>query len=214
MRLSNTLVLATNNLHKISEMKSLFEMHGLSHLEFTPLSRIIRNAEKLGDVETGSTYFENASAKARLANQGCHYPCLADDSGLEVDAIPGELGVYSARYAIPKAGESKDQANINKLLEALRGRPLDARNARFVCTLVLVLEGLLLHATGILEGRIAEAPAGNNGFGYDPVFIPNGYQKTLAELGDQTKNQISHRSLAVKDLIGQIKHHGIFLAKP
>lgn len=214
MRLSNTLVLATNNLHKIEEFKSLFQLYGKADLNLVSASHILRNSEKLAEVEDGTTYFENASAKARIANQGCHYPCLADDSGLEVDALPGELGVRSARYAIAKAGQSQDQANVTKLLESLRGRPFEARKARFVCTLALSLEGAMLYANGSLSGHIAEAPAGQGGFGYDPVFIPDGFQKTLAELGETKKNEISHRSLAVKDLFEQISLRGLFFAKP
>ncbi|MGZ3699073.1 MAG: RdgB/HAM1 family non-canonical purine NTP pyrophosphatase, partial [Bdellovibrionota bacterium] len=171
------------------------------------------NPEGLAHSERHSTYLENASAKARLANQGTHFPTIADDSGLEVDALGGKPGVRSHRYATPKAGISQDQANVQLLLSELKGST--SREAKFVCTLVLVIEGILIHATGTLEGTISDAPRGTNGFGYDPVFMPKGsHNKTLAELTDVEKNSISHRAKALHELMAQVKSHGILFAKP
>lgn len=210
MRLANKIVLATLNRGKFEEMKALLTAY--PEVELLPAEQIIRNPEKLQFVERYNTYFENAMAKARLTNQGCHYPCLADDSGLEVEGLNGKPGVRSHRYATPKPNLSQDQANIELLLSELGGGK--SRNAKFVCTLVLLIEGIMIQATGTLEGAIADKPRGNNGFGYDPVFIPRGANKTLAEMSESEKNAISHRTHAVQGLMGQIKNHGIVFAKP
>jgi len=210
MRLSNKIVLASLNREKFEEMQALLATY--PQIELAQASEFIRNAGKLAFVESHDTYFENAVAKARLANVGCHYPCLADDSGLEVEALNGKPGVRSHRYASPKAGMTQDQANVELLLSEIRGAA--TRNARFVCTLVLLVEGIMIQATGTLEGTIADKPRGTHGFGYDPVFIPAGSNKTLAEMTADEKNAISHRAKAVHDLIAQVKSHGIVFAKP
>ncbi len=212
MRKSNTIVLASNNKHKLEEFQHLFK--SFPNIEIVSASHMIRNSDKLQAVETHSTYEENSMAKARLANQATHYPSIGDDSGLEVDALKGRPGVQSHRYSTPKAGQSQDEKNVEKLLDELKGRPMQARKARFICVLSLVMEGIDLHVRGILEGTIAEAPQGKGGFGYDPVFIPEGHGKTLAELTADEKNKLSHRGRAVRDLIKQIKSRGILLAKP
>jgi XTP/dITP diphosphohydrolase len=165
-------------------------------------------------VETSDHYYDNAVAKARACNHGCHYPSLADDSGLEVDFLGGKPGIRSHRFAIPRAGETQDAANIKKLLEAMKGATDAQRDARFVCHLALVMEGKLIHAVGTLEGTIAREPSGEDGFGYDPVFIPKGQTLTLAELGSEIKNRISHRALAVGNLMEEIKQQEIVLARP
>ncbi len=210
MRLSNKIVLASLNREKFEEMQALLAAY--PQVELAQASEFIRNADKLAYVERYDTYFENAVAKARLANAGCHYTSLADDSGLEVEALNGKPGVRSHRYASPKAGFTQDQANVELLLSEIRGAA--TRNARFVCTLVLLVEGIMIQATGTLEGTIADKPRGTHGFGYDPVFIPAGTNKTLAEMTSDEKNAISHRAKAVHDLMAQIKSHGIVFAKP
>ena len=209
MRLSNQLVIATANKDKFDEFKALFG----AYPEVKPISAadLIRNPSKLGTVEVFSTYEENATAKARLANQACHFPVLADDSGLEVDALGGKPGVRSHRFAPRSQTLTQDEANVQHLLKEIGKGP---RTARFVCTLVLLIEGLKLQSSGILEGNLTEVPRGTNGFGYDPVFIPKGSTKTLAEMTDGEKNTISHRAKALHDLMSQIKNHGIILAKP
>ena len=212
MRAANILVLASTNRHKFEEFTVLVKAWPEIHLK--PVQEFIRNSEKLSLVETSDHYFENAVAKARACNQGCHYPSLSDDSGLEVDFLNGNPGVRSHRFAIPKAGETQDAANVKKLLESLKGVPAEKRSARFVCHLVLVMEGKILHAVGTLEGTIATEPFGNGGFGYDPVFIPKGQTQTLAELGSEIKNTISHRAQAVAHLMEEIKRQEIVLAKP
>lgn len=180
-------------------------------LEVVPAEEVIRNARNLQFAERHETYLENAVAKARLANQASHYPILADDSGLEVTALEGKPGVRSHRYATPKPHLSQDQANVELLLQELKGK---SRDGKFVCTLVLLIEGIMLQSTGILEGQITETPRGSRGFGYDPIFIPKEAQKTLAEMTPGEKNLISHRAKGFNDLMAQVKTHGILLAKP
>ena len=212
MRTADILVLASTNRHKFEEFSSLLK--AWPGIELHPLQDHIRNPEKLSLVETSDHYYDNAIAKARTCNHGCHYPSLADDSGLEVDFLGGKPGVRSHRFAIPKAGETQDVANVKKLLEALKGVPAEQRGARFVCHLALVMEGKLVHVVGTLEGSIATEPSGSDGFGYDPVFIPKGQTKTLAELGTEVKNKISHRAQAVSHLMEQLKLQEVVLAKP
>ena len=210
MRLSNQLVLASLNRHKFEEFQALLGAYpGISLI---PVENLIRNPEGLRRVETHENYLENAVAKARLINQGCHYPTLSDDSGLEVRALQGRPGVRSHRYAPSQPKKSQDQANIELLLKELQGQ--ENRSALFTCTLALIIEGILIHATGTMEGTIAEAPSGTHGFGYDPIFIPAGKNQTLAEMTDAEKNQISHRSKAVHAMMAQVKSHGIVFAKP
>lgn len=213
MRSTNTLVFASNNSHKLLEMRALLSK--FSSLQLKPASSFLRNAGKIGKVEIYNTYLENAAAKARLVNHGCHYPTLSDDSGLEVEALNGQPGVFSQRYASLEGSPSQndqDQANIQKLLKSLTST--DSRKARFVCTLSLIVEGVLLSATGELEGTIALEPKGTQGFGYDSIFIPQGETRTLAEMTETEKNNISHRAIALKKLFQKIEEHGIQIAKP
>ena len=212
MRNATTLVLASTNRHKFEEMTALFKHY--PEIKIVPVNEFIRNSEKLGMVETSDLYSENAVSKARLANHGCHYPCLADDSGLEVDALQNRPGVRSHRYAIPKKGETQDFANNQKLIEELKDVPTEKRTARFICHLALVMEGTLIHVVGTLEGTIATSAKGHLGFGYDPLFIPNGYTQTLSELGAEMKNKISHRALAVASFMDQVKAQEVIFARP
>jgi XTP/dITP diphosphohydrolase len=209
MRLSNRIVVATQNRDKIDEFRSLFAPW--PEIELIPASEVLRNAERIGFAERFDTYLDNAVAKARLANMGSHYPCLADDSGLEVEGLGGKPGVRSHRFASPKPGLTQDQANNELLLKELAGK---SREARFVCTLALVIEGIMITASGALEGQIMEKAAGTQGFGYDPLFVPKGSSKTLAEMTAIEKNAISHRAKAVQELMNQVRAHGIVFAKP
>jgi len=214
MRASNTIVLASNNHHKLLEFRELLKNFSQSEIKLEPAEKYLRNSHKLSFVEKGSTYLENSQEKARTANLGCHYPSLGDDSGLEVLALGGRPGVKSHRYAIVKAGQTQDAANVDKLLEELKGYPMDKRGAKFVCSLSLVIEGIVINATGEVEGTIAEAPQGENGFGYDPIFIPKGFNRSFAEMSEDEKNELSHRSVALKNLLQQIQSHGIIFARP
>lgn len=209
MRVSSQIVIATTNQDKVEEFKALFSAY--PEVEPIGAASIVHNIQKLGFVEKYDSYLENAIAKARIISAACHYPVIADDSGLEVEALGWKPGVRSHRYAPSKAGVTQDQANIELLLKEIGH---GTRNARFVCTLTLLIEGILIHSTGILEGSIAQAPRGTNGFGYDPIFIPRGSTKTFAEMTDGEKNSISHRAKATHELMAEVKSHGIVFVKP
>jgi XTP/dITP diphosphohydrolase len=158
--------------------------------------------------ETGTTFEANALLKARHAATLSRLPALADDSGLEVDALDGRPGVYSARYA----GESADDADNNaKLLAELSGVATADRRARYRCVLALVRhasDASPLLATGVWEGSIAFEPAGELGFGYDPLFIPQGFQQRAAELPTEIKNRLSHRAKAAAELLQLMRQAG------
>jgi XTP/dITP diphosphohydrolase len=212
MRKAPHLVLASNNRHKLEEFSALLK--GYPGLTLHSAEDYISNSDKLGLVETSDRYMDNALAKARACNHACHYPSLADDSGLEVDALEGGPGVRSHRFAIPKKGQTQDQANCDLLLQKLEGLPSEKRTARFICHLALVMEGLSIHAVGICEGTITSKKMGDGGFGYDPLFIPNGETKTFSELGPEFKNIHSHRALALKNLMQDVQSRGLLLVKP
>ena len=175
-------VLASGNAHKLRELKALFP-----EWELEPLGAELPE-------ETGSTFYENARAKAFYAH-GIADPdryVLGEDSGIEVAGLGGRPGIRSARYAGPVAS---DEENVAKLLAELSGAGGDERLARYVSELVLITpDGVEIRGTGTLAGRIADAPRGSAGFGYDPVFIPVGEERTVAELGDGWKRRHSHRA--------------------
>lgn len=188
------LIFASGNAHKMEEIAAMlpehFELKSMKALGITE------------DIpETGTTLMENAELKARyvyerLKTKGMETLVLADDSGLEVNALNGSPGVYSARYA----GEPKnDTANNKKLLNELRRTT--KREARFVTVLCLILNSKAYTFEGEVKGTIAYEPRGDSGFGYDPLFIPRGFRSTFAELGEEIKNKISHRSEALKKLM-------------
>ena len=149
-------------------------------------------------VEDGKIYQENALKKATVLANYTGYLALADDSGLEVDALHGAPGVYSARYA----GEhASDEARVDKLLEALKNVSDNQRTARFKCAIALAdPNGLTQVVVGACEGRLIRLPRGHHGFGYDPIFVPAGYDKTFAELGEDIKNRISHRANSLEKM--------------
>jgi XTP/dITP diphosphohydrolase len=155
--------------------------------------------------ETGTTFLENALIKARHAARLAKLPAIADDSGIEVDALEGRPGVYSARFA----GESaSDQENLQKLLTELHGVPAEFRQARYHCVIVFMRnvddrEPVVAHGTW--EGRIAAEPLGSAGFGYDPIFLPAGMHSTAAQLPPEQKNQLSHRAQALTALVAELK---------
>jgi XTP/dITP diphosphohydrolase len=153
--------------------------------------------------ETGSTYRENALAKARAVFDALRLPALGDDSGLEVDALGGAPGLYSARFAAPGAS---DGANLERLLRELADVPPERRTARFRCALALVRGSAhAIVVEGVCEGTILDAPRGLSGFGYDPIFVPEGEVLTFAELADERKNALSHRgraAVALRNALG------------
>lgn len=185
------LVLASNNAGKLAEFGRLLEGSGIEVVVQSELG--VQDIE-----ETGLTFVENALLKARNAARVTGLPALADDSGLCVDALDGAPGLYSSRYAGP---EGDAQRNIAKLLDALAGIPDERRSARFCCALVLLRHAedpQPLIAEGRWEGRILHSPRGNNGFGYDPVFLDPENNLTAAELDPAIKNRISHRGRALQ----------------
>ena len=186
------LVLATTNAGKASELRALLAPSGWEVLTAAELG-----LEHVSVVESGRSYLENATIKAVAYAHASSMPALADDSGLEVDALGGRPGVFSARYGGARAG---DAARYERLLRELESVPPGRRRARFRAVVVLALPGGETFAReGVVEGRIAAAARGEGGFGYDPVFeLPDG--RTMAELGEE-KQQISHRALATRAMI-------------
>jgi XTP/dITP diphosphohydrolase len=163
--------------------------------------------------ETGTTFIENALLKAHHAARHAHLAALADDSGLEVDALGGRPGVWSARFA----GEgASDELNLRQLLAELEGVPEGYRQARYQCVIVWVRsvgDQSPLIAHGTWEGSIAQAPRGQRGFGYDPVFVPAGERRTAAELSDAEKNAVSHRAQALRGLVAMLQQAG-YIRRP
>jgi XTP/dITP diphosphohydrolase len=186
------LIFATNNLHKLSEVQHIlgnrFHLLSLSDIGFY---------EEIP--EDFDTLEENASQKAWHIFRQFSINCFADDTGLEVEALGGKPGVYSARFA----GNHKNSAdNVKKLLADLKGEK--NRNAQFRTVISLVINGKEERFEGIVKGHIIDIPKGENGFGYDPIFVPTGYSKTFAELDLTIKNQISHRALSVQKLVSYL----------
>ncbi|NMC70086.1 MAG: RdgB/HAM1 family non-canonical purine NTP pyrophosphatase [Myxococcales bacterium] len=197
------LLIATRNEGKVRELRRM-----LAGLPIEPVSP--------GDIglalevaETGTTFEANAEEKARAFAEAGGLPALADDSGLVVDALGGRPGVHSARYAGPPRSDAR---NLARLIEELRDVPEERRQARFVCAIALALPasappwaglsgGEVRLFRGVCEGRIAFAPRGTDGFGYDPVFVPAGHERTFAELEPERKDRLSHRGAALRALV-------------
>ena len=188
------LVFATNNKHKLEEVRKIL-----------PASIALLTLNDIGCTdslpETGNTFEQNALQKARYIHDKYGHDCFADDSGLEVDALHGRPGVYSARYA---GNENDSSANITKLLTELNLE--ENRKAKFRTVIALMIGEQINYFEGTINGEITFSARGKNGFGYDPVFIPEGFHVTFAEMAPELKNRISHRSIAVRGL-------GEFLSK-
>lgn len=185
------IVLASNNSGKIREIQALLPDYAI-----IPQSEFVQTEAD----ETGLTFVENALLKARHAAQHSHLPVLADDSGLAVDALNGEPGIYSARYAGQGAS---DKDNNDKLLLELAGVPFEERTARFICVIVMLkhaADPMPLIAQGIWEGKILMHPQGANGFGYDPLFWVSRHDCSSAKLPPEVKNSLSHRGKALRQL--------------
>lgn len=200
------IVLASGNPGKLRELQALLAPFAFSLVAQGELG--IHPA-----AETGTTFIENALIKARHAARHARLPALADDSGLEVDALGGGPGVWSARFAHPGAS---DEENLRRLLAELDGVPEGFRQARYRCVIALVRsvgDQAPLIARGSWEGRIARAPSGSGGFGYDPVFVPEGSARTAAELDPAEKNALSHRAQAMRELVAMLGQDG-YIAAP
>jgi len=177
------IVVATKNSHKVDEYKKLLSAQKVE-------LKSLLDYPGFADVEeNGKTFRENAALKALAACKYCDVPAFADDSGLEVEALDGRPGIYSARYA------ASDSERIAKLLGELKDKT--SRRARFVCAIAIAINGEVIETfEGEVKGVIVEAPRGEGGFGYDPVFLPDGYDQTFGEMDQELKNQISHRAKA------------------
>lgn len=190
--MNNEILIATKNDGKLKEFKQIFEQKGI----------VVKSLKDINDdveiVENGLSFEENARLKADGYAKSIGIPVLADDSGLEIDALNGRPGIFSARYA----GDHNDAANNAKVLSELGGIPDEKRTATFHSTVVVRKpDGSELVANGNLRGRILAVPRGDNGFGYDPLFFVEANNKTLAEMTREEKNKISHRALAIEDLL-------------
>lgn len=183
------IVFATNNKHKLEEIKDILG----KDFEIVSLAEIGCHEDI---PETGLTLEENARQKSTYIVEHYNHDCFADDTGLEVDVLNGEPGVHSARYA--EGTDHDSEANMRKLLSKMSN--VKDRTARFRTVISLIINGVEHQFEGRVEGRIATEKHGKEGFGYDPIFIPEGYDKSFAELGEEVKNQISHRARAVKKL--------------
>lgn len=193
------IVLASNNKGKVRELSEM-----LSSLDIEVLPQAAFNIDDAD--ETGLTFVENAIIKARHASAIAGLPAIADDSGLEVDALKGAPGIYSARYS---GADASDEKNLLKLLEALKDVPEEQRTARFQCLLVYMRHAedpTPVICQGTWEGRITFKPQGENGFGYDPVFYVPEYHCTSAQLSPDQKNKLSHRGIALTALVKKLSH--------
>jgi XTP/dITP diphosphohydrolase len=192
-------VLASSNSGKLRELGSLLAPFG-----FDLVAQSTLGIET--PAETGKTFAENALLKARHAAAITNLPALADDSGIEVDALGGRPGIYSARYA----GEgASDGANLRKMLDELLGVAAPQRTARYQCVIAFVTTAADLTpilASGTWEGTLINAPRGLGGFGYDPIFVPRGFDRTAAELEPTEKNSLSHRGQALQALLRQLQN--------
>ena len=191
-------VLASGNSGKLRELGTLLAPFGFDLVAQSTLG--VETPE-----ETGKTFAENALLKARHAAATTNLPALADDSGIEVDALGGRPGIYSARYA----GEgASDQANLRKMLDEMRDVPAPQRTARYQCVIAFVAtakDPRPILASGTWEGTLLSTPRGLGGFGYDPIFVPRGFERTAAELDPGEKNSLSHRGQALSTLVTQLQ---------
>lgn len=182
------LVFATNNAHKLEEIRAILG----DQVEVLSLKDIHCEADI---PETADTLEGNAALKAEYVYRNYGLDCFADDTGLEVEALNGEPGVYSARYA----GDGHNaEANMLKLLHAMEG--IENRKAQFRTAFALIIDGKEHLFEGVIKGEIIKTRRGNSGFGYDPIFVPEGYTQTFAEMGNELKNKISHRAIATNKL--------------
>ncbi len=192
--MDKTIVLSTHNKGKLAEFEGLAKRLG-----FNIITRDEAGIPHDFDVvEDGTTFEENSYKKAYEVMKMCGLPTMADDSGLMVDALDGQPGVYSSRFG---GVEGDAVRNYTKLLEMMKDLPEEKRNAHFTTVITLIYpDGETIVAKGECHGKINEAPVGDKGFGYDPVFVPDGYKETFAQLGPEVKNQFSHRAKALEEL--------------
>lgn len=194
-------VLASKNKHKLEEISKITERFDME---------LVLESELGVDIdveETGSTFEENSYLKAEAVMKATGLPALADDSGIAVDALNGEPGIYSARYGFDKSLD--DRGRLNLLLKNTENVPDDKRQAKFVCVITLVTpQGQTIQARGEVHGMLLRAPAGENGFGYDPIFYYPPFGKSLAQVSPEEKNRVSHRANALKVFYEKLKEAG------
>jgi XTP/dITP diphosphohydrolase len=205
MALPERIALATRNAHKLRELRRICADWPV---EWVSVENHDPNA--FPDVEeTGETYLDNAALKARAVADALGMPAMADDSGIEVDALGGKPGSRSARYA---GEDASDEQNLAALIQAIRGIPAAGLTARYRCVAALAMpDGRLVHTDGTCEGTLRTRPSGSRGFGYDPIFVPVGWDRTMAELADEEKDRISHRGRAfraLRELVETSSHPG------
>ena len=193
------IVLATRNPGKIKEFRRILDEIHSDSIDLVGLEHF----PELEDVEeTGTTFLENALLKARTVCSETGLPAIADDSGLCIDALGGSPGIYSARWS---GVHGNDQANVEKVLRELESKPTGERGAHFTCISAFVMPGgLETSAEGILKGHILRAPIGDHGFGYDPIFLPDGSSLSLAQLGASEKDAISHRGQSLRAIAPRV----------
>ena len=194
-------VLASKNRHKLEEISKITEKFDME---------LVLESELGVDIdveETGSTFEENSYLKAEAVMKATGLPALADDSGIAVDALNGEPGIYSARYGFDESLD--DRGRLNLLLKNTENVPDDKRQAKFVCVITLVTpQGQTIQARGEVHGMLLRAPAGENGFGYDPIFYYPPFGKSLAQVSPEEKNRVSHRANALKVFYEKLKEAG------
>lgn len=194
-------VLASKNKHKLEEISKITEKFDME---------LVLESELGVDIdveETGSTFEENSFLKAEAVMKATGLPALADDSGIAVDALNGEPGIYSARYGFNESLD--DRGRLNLLLKNTENVPDDKRQAKFVCVITLVTpQGQTIQARGEVHGMLLRAPAGENGFGYDPIFYYPPFGKSLAQVSPEEKNRVSHRANALKVFYEKLKEAG------
>lgn len=194
-------VLASKNKHKLEEISKITEKFDME---------LVLESELGVDIdveETGSTFEENSYLKAEAVMKATGLPALADDSGIAVDALNGEPGIYSARYGFDESLD--DRGRLNLLLKNTENVPDDKRQAKFVCVITLVTpQGQTIQARGEVHGMLLRAPAGENGFGYDPIFYYPPFGKSMAQVSPEEKNRVSHRANALKVFYEKLKEAG------
>ncbi|WP_022670687.1 RdgB/HAM1 family non-canonical purine NTP pyrophosphatase [Hippea alviniae] len=189
------IVFASNNEHKLKEVREI-----LKDIEILPAKSVI---DKFEVEENGKSFCENSLIKAKALSKFTDLPVLADDSGLEVFSLNKEPGIYSSRYA----GTGRDEDNIKKLLENLKNKT--DKKARFTCCMTLIIGDKIIQKEGYVYGVIIDKPKGKNGFGYDPIFIPDGFDITFAEMKPDEKNKLSHRKRALELIKKELENANI-----
>lgn len=191
------ILLATNNKHKLQEVREILSPHGIIVYGISDL-----NLDYQEPIEDGKTYKDNALIKANSLKELTDMPIIADDSGLEIEALDNMPGMYSARFA-------KEKGGYDNAFRYIFDKTKENNKARFICDIIMVnMENKPLLFEGICEGKIAKEVKGDHGFGYDPIFIPDGYDNCFAELPKEVKNNISHRGRALKKLLTYLRING------